>query len=643
MNKRKTLRQRQTVRTKLRLTMVSATVAASGLVLLLIIVFNLAREEESRAHSAMTYRSATCIQETSPVLRGSINQQIIGVVIETSGKGQPVKLNALTFSARGTSAPITRNVENARLWYTSGNNGFNLDRQIGNTVVRIDEKNFTIACQLELIPGKNYFWLTMDIKPDAEAKTTAVDAACTEIRIGAISYLPAVSDPEGKRFMEANIPYYSMGNLALGKTTSWNSKRDGSGAMPRSLYDSRNSYFIQAGHRMISSSGSNLQTLVIEKGGELKIISPLRINTLNVTCGGVLLNDYENKDYLAFNYFSLENGAMYIHNNKGLLPGYSCRFEPASGFVCFNYGKGTLRPDVSYGNLTLDLRNTEAIDLSGCLHNILGDFEIRSTGPGGITFSQGDSLQIGGNLVITGGTLAGSHTGNWYCRLQKDLIIKGGALQDASRSSASSCMDICGDIMLLSGKVMFNKNGTSCMRFTGPDESRWMQRNTCEVKLGNVELISGKVVRLKGDNFGQVSKGACLTVAAGASLLCGQAVVSGAGTFVLDNKATLGVGHPEGIWSDGNKGNIQTAKRVYKSGAAYMYYTSSQPQQTGVFSTTPDPNQVFRLVINKDFPSQAVVLSQDIRVEERCLVSLGDIRENGFRLTLPDGQSSGLN
>lgn len=643
MNKRYNLRQRSALRTTLKLTLAASVAAASGLVALLIIVFNLTRQEEGKANTVMSYRSAICTQDTTRLLRGSINQKIIGVMVETSGKGRPVKLSSMTFSARGTSLPISRNVENARLWFTSSGAEFALSNQLGNTVINITDKDFVIPCQVELLPGKNYFWLTMDIKPDADVNSAAVDAACEELRIGAISYKPLVADPAGKRFLEANIPYFSMGNMALGKLASWNSKRDGTGLTPRSMHDTRNSFFIQSGHRMISSSGSNLQTLVIEKGGELKIISPLKLNTMNVACGGVLQNDFENKDYMAFNYFNLNSGALYIHNNKGLLPGYNCSFECGSSITYFDCSEISFRPDVTYGHLVIDDADMDLADLSGRITSIAGDFELRRTGSSPVHFSDKNPLRIGGSLVLAGGSLTGSSSGNWYCSVGKDLIVKGGTFCDAAKAGASTTLDIAGDIMLLNGKMMFNSDRDSRLQIAGSDESRWIQRTNCKVTLGNVKIIAGKMLSLKGSSFGELSQGSTLTVSEGASLMCGQTVVLGPGNFVLEDKGSIGIGHPDGIWSKGSKGNIQTGKRVFSSGGIYLYYTGSQPQQTGVFSTSPVENQIYRLVISKAYPSQAVLLSQNLNIADHCRISLGDVRENGFRLTLPGNKPTTFN
>jgi hypothetical protein len=98
---KKNLKQKSALKTTLRLTMLAAVSAATGLVVLLIIVFNLAKEEEGNAQTSMTFKQATTIQDTTRILRGSINQKVIGVVVETSGKGTPVKVNSMTFTGEG--------------------------------------------------------------------------------------------------------------------------------------------------------------------------------------------------------------------------------------------------------------------------------------------------------------------------------------------------------------------------------------------------------------------------------------------------------------------------------------------------------------------------------------------------------------
>ena len=637
---RKNLRQQTALKTKLRLTFIATMTAITGLVVLLIVVFNITQKEEGKAATTMTFKQATTTQDTISVLRGSINQKVIGVVVEANGKGTPLKVNSFTFSASGTSMPVEQNIENARLWYTGNDPEFSIQQTVGTTIQTITDKPFVFAANQTLLPGKNFFWLTVDVMAEASSTPGIVDAVCKEIRIGAISYLPTVGDPMGKRFVQSNIPYYSMGNFSLSKVNSWNSKRDGSGVPPRQMNEARNSYFIQAGHRMISSTGSNLQTLVVEKGGELRITSPLRLNAMHVAFGGVVQMDTSINDFYSFNEFHMDNGAMYIHNNTGWFPGLNNTLNPNSTQVFFKYGPSTFRPEIEYGNVVLDAAEVATEDLGGKIETIQGDFEIRKTGKGnsGVYFSGVNSLVINGNFVQTGGRFLGSYNGSFTCQINEDFIIKGGEFNDVkadnAKQKASLKMSVSEDVILLNGTFVSDLSTSSEFILSGSGTSRWIQKPLCKVTLGNVTIANKHAMQIKGDSFGEIAKGRTFKVSEGAEFYCEQVVIKGDGEFVLENNALLGIGHAQGINSHGVKGNIQTAKRSFSSGATYYYYTNSQPQETGVFQTEPKQNVIAKLVVNKSTTSQVLNLSQDMVVESPCLVTLGDIRSNGFELKI---------
>ncbi len=644
---KKSIRQKTAMKTTMRLTIIAAASAAAGLMVLLIVIFNLTKEEEGRAQSPMTFKQAVTVQDTTRVLRGSINQQIIGVVIETTGKGTPLKINSITFSATGTSKPVENNVENARLWYTGNDPEFSLQQTVGSTILKVSENPFVFPAMLDLLPGKNYFWLTMDVKAEAASGPGMIDASCDEIRIGAISYKPLIADPIGKRFIQSNIPYYSMGNMSLAKVNSWNSKRDGSGVPPRSMNESRNSFFIQAGHRMISSTGANLQTLVIEKGGELRITSPLRLNAMYVACGGVLQIDTAINDYYPFVDFYMDNTSMYIHNNDGLLPGKYCFFAPASQQVFFKYGSSTFRREVEFGCLSIDVAEGDVSDLGGKIEFVKGDFEIRKTGTSskGLSFSGNNTLDIGGSFILTGGKFSGAERGTLDCTVKNDFILKGADFRDAAspKSGGNMKLNIHRDVILISGDISTAISPESEIIMSGSGYSRWIQKPSCNVELGNMTVTAKRSLSLKGERFGDIAQGRSLSINNGGELMCEQAIVSGKGVFNLEAKALLGIGHPDGIYSKGNMGNIQTANRKYHSGATYYYYTASQPQQTGVFTTYPMENAVYRLIIHKASASQVLNLSQNISVEDQCKINLGDLRYNGFELKMASAHKETIN
>ncbi len=647
MSRRKSIRQQTALKTTLRLTLIAASASIAGLVVLLIVVFNMMKEEEGHAETSLIFKNADVIQDTSNVLRGSINQNVIGVIVETSGKGNSVKVNSLLFNANGTSLPIEQNIENARLWFTANDNNFLPIQQVGSTVVKITDKDFEINCNQSLKPGKNYFWLTFDVKTEAAYAPGTVDATCQEIKMGAISYKPLISNPNGKRFTEPNIPYYSMGNFAVNNLSAWNSKRDGSGISPKQINATRNTYFVQAGHKMISNTALNLQSMYVEKGGELRITSPLRMNAMYVAFGGVIQQDITVTDYYCFNEFYMENGSNYIHNNTGYLPGLHCFFDAKSNQTFFQYGLATFPYTVKWGNVIIDASTPLDIDIQKYFSEVQGDLEIKKTGTSlgdnsqkGFFTAEEDTLHISGSLIISGGTFFGMRSDKHktlHVEIGKDLIMKSGLLTDADSKKNVGCtsMIIKGDVLLMGGTVKFNNGSGSKMIFEGNGTSRWIQNPTCEVTLGNIEIHNQHDLVIKGEKLGDIGPKSILDVQAGGRLFCGTNKVTGSGDFLLQDNATLGIGHSEGIYSTGTKGNILTSGRIFHSGANYFYYTNSQPQITGVFNTRPEQNTVRRIILDKEQTSQTLALSQDFNVTDEVKINKGDIRESGHDLRLP--------
>lgn len=647
MTPRKNLRQRTSLKTSMKTAIIAGTAAVSGLVVLLLVVFNMTRETDSKAQSSMNYKRSEVIRDTSTVLRGSINQKIISVMIEASGKGSALKVSSMLFSSEGTSMPVENNIENARLWFTASNSEFMPSRQVGSTIIKMTSGNFEMECNTTLENGKNYFWLTYDIRPEAAANPASVNATCKEIRIGAIAYKPTDLNVSTKKFIAANIPYYSMGNFSVNNLNAWNSKRDGTGNSPRQLNQNRNSFFIQAGHKMISSTGSNLQTLVVENGGELKITAPLRLNTMYIASGGMVQQDASVTDFYCFNDFYMESGSSYIHNNTGYMPGLHCHFSASSNQVFNQAGSGTFAYNTKWGNVIMDITTPSDIDIDRNFTNVAGDFIIRKTGGDNgmqsthcIFTGSTDTMNISGNFIIEGGIFSGMRSrkhDQLVVNIKGDLIVKGGMITDADskQNQGATIMSIQGNVALSGGMLKFDNGSGSAMIFNGEGTSRWYQKPSCTAMLGNI-IISGKrEMVIKGDKLGDISAKGLLDVQPGSRLSCGSFPVTGTGHFMLQDNATLGIGHPDGISSTENKGNILTARRIYHSGANYCYYTGSTPQKTGVFITKPAANTVRRIILEKEQSGQTLGLSQDITVSEQVLINKGDIRTHGFDMNLP--------
>jgi hypothetical protein len=637
------LRQQIKQKTSLKMAIVAASASITGLVVLLIVVFNFSKNEQGHAaQSAMSFKTAETFQETSSILRGSSNQKVIKVIVETVGSGKSVKMASMKFSAKGTSLPIEQNIENARLWFTGNDPNFIPLQQVGLTISKLSDRPFEITTNQDLLTGKNYFWLTVDVKPDANYSSAAVDATCEDFRIGAISYQPLISDPLGKRFIEANVPYYSTGNYSVNKVNAWNSRRDGKGVAPKQLHASRNSYFIQAGHHMISSTGTSLQTLIVERGGDLRITAPLRLNNMSVAYGGVVENDMQETGLHCFNFFNMENGSSYIHNTKGDIPGATCTFEPKSNQTFFQLGNLNIQNPIEWGNVSLDLQCDGSTNIKGVFNHVLGNLEIRRTGTssGFCAVEGSDKIDIDGSLILTGGEFKGEKSAikdKLIINIGKNLVVNGGYFSDTDvlDNAGSTSISVAGDVMILAGTFNMTRGSESILKFEKGTSSKWIQKSETNVILGDILVAKNHELQVKSETMGDITAGHKLTVEPNAAIMCGNAVIYGEGEFHLSDQSIIGIGHPQGLASNGQKGNIRTAERYFSSGATYVYYTKSQPQETGVFSTTPNDKTIRCLVLNKEKIGLALTLSSDLVISDKIQIQKGDLIEGDYDLQLP--------
>ena len=263
-----------------------------------------------------------------------------------------------------------------------------------------------------------------------------------------------------------------------------------------------------------------------------------------------------------------------------------------------------------------------------------GNLEIASTN-GNVLYVEGnDVMNIKGNLVLAGGIFEGvrGNNSNLKINIGGDLMVKGGVLKDVENSytsNASTTINLTGNVTIAAGQVRFanSENGKSEINFIGKENKsvRWTQKNKADVELGNINIKAEKELYVKGDLIGDIGKGRTFTVEANAKLLCNNYPVTGEGKFVLADRATIAIGNAKGINSTGDEGNIQTATRIFNSGATYVYYTNSSPQQTGNFTTTPVDGKIRNMIIRKENASQTVLLSRSFDVSELAKLSLGTL------------------
>lgn len=154
---------------------------------------------------------------TDIVNKGAVNQELLGVDIQTAGNLSPMVLKGIKFNMKGCQANI------AKLHvYTSGQkNELTKETSIADIDVTAEtvEANITFVRPLELAEGSNYFWLTADIADEA-ATDTNIDAAVTAVTTATatINVAAEQGDPEGARTVKNtyNLQAGDNGEIVVG-------------------------------------------------------------------------------------------------------------------------------------------------------------------------------------------------------------------------------------------------------------------------------------------------------------------------------------------------------------------------------------------------------------------------------------------
>lgn len=644
--KKRLLSQSQKMRTSMKMALVVGVASISGLVALLLIVFNVSKREISRAsNSPMQFLHAEAFQDTTAAFRGSSNRPVIGVVVETRGNTTPVKITSFTFSMNGTTRPIVKNVENARLWFTGSDNKFSNVSQSGATITSLPEGEFMIEANKTLKPGKNYFWLSVDVKPNA-TPNGSLDAEIVAVNVGGNSFLPLISAPFGEKKIRNNSSFYSTGNNKdVSKPESWNSSRDGKGTTPANLNDVKSCFFIQSGHQAYVGEVSSLPMVAIESGAKLVVDENTRINELNISYGGIYQLDVAANDCACINKLKMEDGSTYIHNSTGIFAASSAVLSKHSNVIFYKYDEKTFARNIKWGNVIIDAGNSLHVNMIGSFKEVQGDLEIKSTAGNALYVEGTDAINIKGNFIVSGGIFEGvrGNRSRLTLNIGKDFIVKGGEVKDVENSytsNASTTINVGGDVLFAAGSVDLNnsENKKSELNLSGAENKlvHWTQKSKADVTLCNVNIKPDKEVFLNGDKLGDIGKGKTFTVEANAKLWCATYPVTGEGRFVLNDKATLATSHAKGINSKGNEGNIITAERHFNSGGNYVFYGNSSPQRIGDFDTSPENGSVRNLVVKKDSPKQSVILSKNIFISEQVSIALGELNKGKYLLELSD-------
>lgn len=287
----------------------------------------------------------------------------------------------------------------------------------------------------------------------------------------------------------AGTTYYSQGNLDAGLNTSWNTVRGGGGSAPADFTGS-DIFVIQNGHSMntataltLSNAGSLLR---IESGGALTAdANNVSIMGAQVDAGGTLtvnsgrtftLNNGSRTTDLTVNgtvvnagtvtrvgTISFGAGSVYQHNtNGGTIP--TATWDSTSTVLVTGVTTSSLGGvGQTFGNFTWNSTAQTAGVYGAPNAAINGDLTITSTGTGSVYMtSTSPTVNIGGNLIINGGTLYFSWSGSPTVNVNGNVIFNGGIFRPAV-STGTPILNVTGDWTHNSGTFT---HGTSTVNFT---------------------------------------------------------------------------------------------------------------------------------------------------------------------------------
>ncbi|MBP6333983.1 MAG: T9SS type A sorting domain-containing protein [Bacteroidia bacterium] len=374
-----------------------------------------------------------------------------------------------------------------------------------------------------------------------------------------------------------------------------------------------NQLYVDSGATLINNNGnfkiSNATGTDITVNGTLTLNAKITLNsstamavygTVNKTAGEFKINSGCT--------VNIYNGGLFKHSGGTLDDGTSCwTFNAGSTFqhninggtivngtwnitsTCLITGSTSTLPEnlhQSFGNITFNTASlTGDRDFTNTPDNVQGDFRIISTGTGTASFNQAsnDPINIGGDLIMEGGTVYMTETGNCPINIGGDLTISGGTLSFMISGSSTSGGNVpC----TVDGDLIMNGGVIDMSRYTGSTTSKGIGTFNLEgdlvINAGEIKETSTSIgegtINFTGNstqlfvNNGTISNTINFEVQNGATVDAGVAVFTGSGTFSVEGGASIVIGSADGITSSGATGNVQvTGARTYSGSASYRY------------------------------------------------------------------------
>jgi hypothetical protein len=158
----------------------------------------------------MTADSTIVTQNTAKALVDAVNQQIVSIRVHTTNNYNALVIDSFMLNTAGTTN--INDISDAKVFYTGASPVFATTNQYGSTIAAPNGA-FTVAGNLALSNGVNYFWVTYNVKNTA-TPGNALDVRVDDIRIaGGVNPLILDGNPAGARLISGPLSgSYTIGS-----------------------------------------------------------------------------------------------------------------------------------------------------------------------------------------------------------------------------------------------------------------------------------------------------------------------------------------------------------------------------------------------------------------------------------------------
>ncbi|MBI5298055.1 MAG: hypothetical protein HY869_21475 [Chloroflexi bacterium] len=237
--------------------------------------------------------------------------------------------------------------------------------------------------------------------------------------------------------------------------------------------------------------------------------------------------------------FNVNNGGKYIHNPTVAagLPGTTRNFGATSTIEYQRNSAAACPVSANYGNLIINVSNfSQSIGCAGALTSIAGDLEIKNTSGFEFRFAstQSTTHNIGGNLIISGGTLVfSSTTGAPTVNVAGNTTISSGTLNLGGGSGAPT-LNISGNFTQTGGTLTRTGTNNRTINLAG----NWSYSAGTFTNTGIVVNMNGTLAQTIGGSAATTFNSLTISNTAGVSLSGVDATVNSVLTLGANKLAT---------------------------------------------------------------------------------------------------------